>query len=245
MTGQVILRVDAVSRRFGGLNAVEGVSIDVAEGEVVGVVGPNGAGKTTLFALLGGALRPTAGRLFFRGRDVTGWGSEEAATAGIARTYQVMRPFESMTVLENVMIGALLRARTLRAARDEARRCVDLVGLEKKIDSFGGELSTGQRKRLELARAMATKPTLLLLDEVTAGVDQASIPGLVELIGHLREQGVTLMVIEHNMRVIMSLADRIVALHLGRKIADGPPEQVVKDDAVVKAYLGSAYLVPA
>lgn len=239
-----VLSVEALSRRFGGLTAVDGVSMTVTEGEVVGLVGPNGAGKTTFFALVGGALRPTGGRVLFRGRDVTGWGSEEAATAGVARTFQVMRPFESMTVLENVMIGSLLRERSLRAAREEARRSVELVGLGQKINSFGGELSTGQRKRLELARAMATKPRLLLLDEVTAGVDQGSIPGLIELIARLREQGLTLMVIEHNMRVIMSLADRIVALHLGRKIADGPPDEVVRDDAVVKAYLGSSYLVP-
>ncbi len=239
-----ILAAEALSRRFGGLTALDGVSVTVEEGQVVGLVGPNGAGKTTFFALVGGALRPTGGQVLFQGRDVTGWGSEEAAAAGVARTFQVMRPFESMTVLENVMIGSLLREGNLRAAREAARTSVELVGLGKKINSFGGELSTGQRKRLELARAMATKPRLLLLDEVTAGVDQASIPGLIELIGRLREQGLTLMVIEHNMRVIMSLADRIVALHLGRKIADGPPNEVVRDDAVVKAYLGSSYLVP-
>ncbi|CAN5245426.1 ABC transporter ATP-binding protein [soil metagenome] len=240
-----ILSVESVSRRFGGLTAVDSVSTTVMEGQLVGLVGPNGAGKTTFFALVGGALRPSAGRLFFQGREVTGWGTEAAAAAGVARTFQVMRPFESMTVLENVVVGALLRERSLRAAREQARGYVELVGLGQKVNSFGGELSTGQRKRLELARAMATRPRLLLLDEVTAGVDQASIPGLVDLIGRVREQGVTLMVIEHNMKVIMSLADRIVALHLGRKIADGPPNEVVRDDAVVEAYLGSSYLMPS
>jgi branched-chain amino acid transport system ATP-binding protein len=239
-----LLQIEELTRRFGGVAAVDRVSFGVEEGEIVGVVGPNGAGKTTLFSLIGGSLRPSGGRIRFQGAEVTGWRPEQAARAGVCRTFQVMRPFGSMTLLENVMVGALLRRYDAARAREEALRCIDLVGLGEKRDTFASGLSTGQRKRLEMARAMATGPRLLLLDEVTGGVDQASIPGLVDLIGRLRSEGVTLVVIEHNMEVIMSVADRIVALHLGRLIADGPPPDVARNETLIEAYLGSAYVQP-
>jgi len=229
-----------LSRRFGGLTAVDAVSFEVEPGSIVGLVGPNGAGKSTVFALLGGSLRPTRGQIRLDGRDVAGWAPERAARAGVCRTFQVMRPFVSMTVLENVMVGALLRHYTLRPAREVADHCIELVGLGEKRDARAATLSTGQRKRLELARAMATRPRLLMLDEVTGGVDQRSIPALMEMISKLRAEGVTLLVIEHNMRVITSLADRIVALHLGKVIAEGTPSEVVRNETVVKAYLGGA-----
>jgi branched-chain amino acid transport system ATP-binding protein len=239
-----LVSVEGLSRRFGGLTAVDAVSFEVETGSIVGLVGPNGAGKSTVFALLGGSLRPSRGRIRFNGRDVTGWRPERAARAGVCRTFQVMRPFVSMTVFENVMVGALLRHYTLGSAGKVADHCIELVGLGHKRDANAATLSTGQRKRLEMARAMATGPRLLMLDEVTGGVDQRSIPGLMEVISRLRAEGMTLLVIEHNMRVITGLADRIVALHLGKVIAEGPPSEVMRNKTVVKAYLGGAELPP-
>jgi branched-chain amino acid transport system ATP-binding protein len=236
-----LLEVRGVTKRFGGVIANADVSFAVAPGEIVGVIGPNGAGKSTLFDVITGVYRPEAGEIRFAGEPITGLRPDRINRRGIARTFQKLRPFAGMTVLENVVVGALLHRPAPAAARAEAERCLALVGLADRAHAFGRELSTGQRKRLEMARAMATRPRLLLLDEVTGGVDQRSIPGLVALIGRLRDEGVTLVVIEHNMRVIMAAASRIVALHLGQKIADGPPSEVVRDRALIEAYLGAAY----
>ncbi|MGH7265171.1 MAG: ABC transporter ATP-binding protein, partial [Candidatus Rokuibacteriota bacterium] len=236
-----LIDIAGVTKRFGGVVANAGISFAVAPGEIVGVIGPNGAGKSTLFDVITGFHRPDGGTIHFAGERLTGLRPDEINRRGVGRTFQKLRPFAGMTALENVTVGALSRERDLRAAREAARRCLALVGLEEKAHAFARELSTGQRKRLEMARAMATRPRLLLLDEVTGGVDQRSIPGLVALIGRLRDEGATLVVIEHNMRVIMSVATRIVALHLGQKIADGPPVEVVRDRALIEAYLGAAY----
>lgn len=236
-----LLEVEAVTKRFGGLVANSAISFAVAPGEVVGVIGPNGAGKSTLFDVITGLHRPDAGAVRLAGQPITGLRPDQISRRGIARTFQKLRPFGSMTVRDNVMVGALLHTARLPAAQAEADRCLELVGLASHAGAFARQLSTGQRKRLEMARALATRPRLLLLDEVTGGVDQRSIPGLVALVGRLRDEGVSLVVIEHNMRVIMSVATRIVALHLGEKIAEGPPDEVVRDRRLIEAYLGAAY----
>jgi branched-chain amino acid transport system ATP-binding protein len=236
--------VAGVTKRFGGLVANADVSFTVAPDEIVGVIGPNGAGKSTLFDVITGFQRPDAGQVRLAGAPITGLRPDQVNRRGVARTFQKLRPFPGMTVLENVTVGALRHEARPRLAREAAARCLALVGLADRAGAFARELSTGQRKRLEMARALATRPRLLLLDEVTGGVDQRSIPGLVDLMSRLRAEGVTLLVIEHNMRVIMSVATRIVALHLGQKIADGPPAEVVRDRGLVEAYLGAAWAGP-
>ena len=241
MTTPLLGLVD-VTRRFGGLVANDAISFEVAREEIVGVIGPNGAGKTTLFDVITGYYRPDRGRITFQGRDVVGLPPDRINRLGIGRTFQKLRPFPEMTALENVMVGALPRQRSLREAEHAARDALRFVGLEDRVDVPAMGLSTGQRKRLELARAMVTRPSLLLLDEVTGGVDQRSIPGLLDLVRRLRDQGVTLLVIEHNMRVIMSLADRIVGLHLGKAVAVGTPQEVSRNPLLVEAYFGKSHV---
>ena len=235
------LSVAGVSKHFGGVTANRDISFDVAEGELVGVIGPNGAGKSTLFEIITGFYHPDAGTVHLGGTRLTGLPPDRVCRLGVARTFQKLRPFSGMTVLDNVMVGALTRTRDVRHAREQARAILDRVGLGEKVDAHARTLSTGQRKRLELARALATRPRLLLLDEVTGGVDQRSIPGLVQLVREIHGGGLTLLIIEHNMRVITAVAQRIVALYLGQVIADGPPEAVARDRRVVEAYLGQAY----
>jgi len=236
-----LLTLAGVTKRFGGVVANQAISFQVPPGQIVGLIGPNGAGKSTLFDVVTGYYRPDAGRIAFAGHDLVGLRPDQVNRLGIGRTFQKLRPFREMTLLENVMVAVMGHTPHPAAARDEALAYLEFVGLAAKGPVHARDLSTGERKRLELARAMATRPRLLMLDEVTAGVDQRTIPGLVALIGRLRERGLTLVVIEHNMRVIMALADRIVALHLGEVIADGPPAEVVRDRRLVEAYLGGAY----
>ena len=235
------LSISGVTKRFGGVVANRDISFEVAPGELVGVIGPNGAGKSTLFEIITGFYRPDAGEVRLEGTRLTGLSPDRVCRLGVARTFQKLRPFPGMTVLENVMVGALTRTRDVRHAREHAREILERVGLGDKAHAHGRTLSTGQRKRLELARALATRPRLLLLDEVTGGVDQGSIPGLVRLVRELHQGGLTVLVIEHNMRVITAVAQRIVALYLGEVIADGPPDVVARERRVVEAYLGQAY----
>jgi branched-chain amino acid transport system ATP-binding protein len=236
-----LLTVSQITKRFGGVVANQNISFQVAPGELVGIIGPNGAGKSTLFDVIAGIERPDAGEVRLQERRLTGLRPDQVSRLGVGRTFQKLRPFQGMTVLENVTVGALQKCRDVAHARREAHEALGRVGLAEKADAYARTLSTGQRKRLELARALATRPRLLLLDEVTGGVDQGSIPGLIRLIQDLHRAGMTLVVIEHNMRVIMAMAQRIVALHLGEVIADGPPEAVTRDRRVVEAYLGQAY----
>jgi branched-chain amino acid transport system ATP-binding protein len=237
-----LLSVAGVSKRFGGVVANRGVSFDVAPGELVGIIGPNGAGKSTLFEIITGFYHPDEGEVRLDGGRLTGLSPDVVCRRGVARTFQKLRPFQGLTVLDNVMVGALTRIKEVRHARERARELVRTVGLGDKADAHARTLSTGQRKRLELARALATEPRILLLDEVTGGVDQRTIPDLVRLVRDLHAGGLTLLVIEHNMRVITAVAQRILALHLGEVIADGPPEAIARDRRVVEAYLGQAYL---
>jgi branched-chain amino acid transport system ATP-binding protein len=234
-----LLDVRGVSKRYGGLTANADITFDVNEGEIVGIIGPNGAGKSTLFDLITGFQPLDAGRVLLDGRDITGMRPDRISILGVARTFQKLKPFADLTVTENVMVGALARTHDMKSARDQALEALAFVDLLEKRHNFARELSTGQRKRLELARGLAMRPRLILMDEVTGGVDQRTMPGLIDLVLRLKAQGLTVVTIEHNMQVMMRLADRILALHAGRRIAFGAPADVRAEPAVVDAYLGS------
>lgn len=233
-----LLDVKGLTKRFGGIVANNDITFDVREGEILGIIGPNGAGKSTLFDLITNFQTPDGGRVFFDGHEITGMRPDRISARGIGRTFQKLKPFSDLTVTENVMVGALARTPRMKEARDAALEALAFVDLLEKRHHFARELSTGQRKRLELARALATRPRLILMDEVTGGVDQRTVPGLVELVLELKRSGTTIVTIEHNMQVMMQISDRILALYSGRRIAFGLPKDVRKDAAVVDAYLG-------
>ena len=233
-----LLHVAGVSRRFGGLLAVDAVDLDVRRGEVVAVVGPNGAGKTTLFNLLTGQLRPSSGAVWFGGREITRLPAHRRARLGIGRTFQIVRPFPSLTVADNVLVGGLARERTGRAARARAAAVLERVVLAHLAEVTAAQLTLAQRKRLEVARALAGSPSLLLLDEVMAGLNPAEIERAISLVRGLAEDGLTVLLIEHNLRVVRSLAVRVAVLDHGVRIAEGAPDDVLADAAVVEAYIG-------
>lgn len=236
-----LLQVERLSKRFGGLLANNEISFDLDEGRILGVIGPNGAGKSTLFDLITGYQLPDSGEVRFAGKRLCGLRPDQINRLGIGRTFQKLKPFTDMTVEENVMVGVMQHTPRAAAARRLALETLEFVGLLEMRHHHAQALSTGQRKRLELARAMATKPRLLLMDEVTGGVDQRTLPGLIDLVERLKNEGMTLVIIEHNMQVLMSLADDILALHLGRKIAQGAPAAIQSNQQVIESYLGGAY----
>jgi branched-chain amino acid transport system ATP-binding protein len=238
-----LLSVSRLTKHFGGVVANRDISFTVRPGELVGVIGPNGAGKSTLFDLITGFARADTGTVHIDGRDVTRLRPDQISRLGVGRTFQKLRPFHGMTALENVMIGAFRGTADVAAARQAAMDALESVGLADRAAAHARGLSTGQRKRLELARALATRPRLLLLDEVTGGVDPGAIPGLVALVRQLHARGLALVVIEHNMRVIMDIAQRVLALQLGEVIADAPPAEIMRDQRVIDAYLGEAWRV--
>jgi branched-chain amino acid transport system ATP-binding protein len=233
-----------LSRRFGGLRAVQDLSFAVNEREIVALIGPNGAGKTTSFNLITGHYRPDAGSVVAFGRELVGLRPHDICAHGLARTFQVARPFGTMTVLANVMIGALLRNRRLEVAREKAREAIEFVGLSAKQNMLARDLTTIDQRRLELARALATQPRLLLLDEVMAGLNPAEIDQAVALVWKLSQRGLTIVIVEHVMRAIMAVAHHIVVLDHGQKIAEGNPKEVVANKEVVRAYLGDGYAQP-
>jgi branched-chain amino acid transport system ATP-binding protein len=231
-------------KAFGGVVAVNGVDLDVRRGEILGVIGPNGAGKTTFFNLLSGFARPDAGRIVFEGADVTGRSAHAVCALGIARTFQIPRPLGNVTVLENVLAGTLLRTSDVREATEHALAVLEFTGLAEKREAIAGRLTPGDQKRLELARALATRPVLLMLDEVMAGLNATELNEAVDLIGRIRKLGVTILLVEHVMQVVMRISDRLVVLHYGEKLAEGVPAAVAADERVITAYLGDDH-VPA
>ena len=236
-----LLTLAGVSKAFAGVRAVRDVGFDVPAGAVVGVRGPNGSGTTTLFTLLGGAIRPDRGRIRVRGTDITGLPPHRVCAHGVARTFQHVRPFPGLSALDNVLVGQLYGRRRARgaAAAAEAERCLALVGLADKAHVPGARLTLLERRRVELARALATGPDLLLLDEFMAGLTPAETADAMGVIRRLRDAGLTLLVVEHIVWALLDLSDRILVLSAGEKIADGPPAAVAADPAVVDAYLGS------
>ncbi len=234
-----ILSIDGVSRRFVGLLAVDQVSFKVTRGEILSIIGPNGAGKTTLFNLLTGQLRPSTGTITYRGEVVNRLPPEQRARRGMGRTFQIAKPFLALTALENVMIGAFLRQRGMAAARDKAFAVLEEVGLADRAEVPADELTLSERRRLEVARALALEPDLILLDEVMAGLNPTEVQQAIDLVHQLNRQGLTLLVIEHNLKVVRSFARRVLVLARGALIADGAAETVLETPAVVEAYLGS------
>ena len=237
----MLLEVEGLTRSFGGVAANEDISFSVAEGAIVGLLGPNGAGKTTLFNCITGFLRPDVGRVRFAGEDVTGRSPSELARRGLVRTFQIMRVFPTLTALENVQVGAFLRYGRVTEARRRALDVLEELGLGPRAHLRARDLTTAERKRVEIARALATEPRAILLDEAMSGLNPKEVADAVALVRRLRERGLTIVLVEHVLEVVMPLAETVIVLQQGRKIAEGPPQQLARDPAVIAAYLGPRF----
>lgn len=236
-----LMKIKNLTKTFGGLVAVDNVNFSVEEGEILGLIGPNGAGKTTLFNVISGNYQPDFGKVEFEGQDISGLKPHQVTQRGITRTFQIAKPFAGLSVLDNVMVGAFLKEPHASDAENLAREVIDFVGLKTHVDQPAQNLTTVSRKRLELARALATQAKILLLDEVMAGLTPTESVNIVKLIRQIRDRGITLLVIEHVMQAIMALSDRIAVIHHGELIAVGKPESITKDSKVIEAYLGKEF----
>jgi len=240
-TNDVLIDLKGVSKHFAGLMAVNNVDFQTRRGQVVGLIGPNGAGKTTIFNLISGFLTPNSGDIVFKGESISGLNPPNVCKLGIARTFQIVKPLPRMTVLENVMVGTFSRIKDAREAREQALQILEFTGQIGKKHLKASSLSLGDRKRLEISKALATRPDLLLLDECMAGLNNREITGAIELIQKIKERGITMIIIEHVMKAIMAVSDMIVVLNYGEKIMEGPPKEVANDRHVIEAYLGDKY----
>ncbi|MGZ9223319.1 MAG: ABC transporter ATP-binding protein, partial [Anaerolineales bacterium] len=240
----ILLSLQGVTKRFGGLQALTRVTFDLPEGQILGLIGPNGAGKTTLFNAINGVYPPEEGRVIFRDKDVTRARPYEHARLGMARTHQIVQPLNELSVRENVMVGACFghENQNLSNSTAIADEVMEFVGLTVRADQLAGNLNVAQKKRLEMARALAAHPYLLLLDEVLAGLNPSEIDNMVQTVLKIREQGITIIMIEHVMKAVMNVSDRIVVLDYGQQIAEGNPETIAKDEKVIEAYLGDPRL---
>lgn len=240
----ISLAVRGISKRFGGLQALTDVTFDLPQGQILGLIGPNGAGKTTLFNVINGVYKPDDGRVIFRDKDVTRMKSYDLAHMGMARTHQIVRPLNDLSVRENAMVGACFGREhcSMRDAERIADESLDFLGLAPRASALARSLNVAQKKRLEMARALAAHPYLLLLDEVLAGLNPSEISGMIRTIREIRDQGVTIIMIEHVMKAMMNVSDRIIVLDYGRQIAEGAPDEIAKDARVIEAYLGDSQL---
>jgi branched-chain amino acid transport system ATP-binding protein len=233
-----LLEVHNITKRFGGLVAVNDLSLSVSKGEILGMIGPNGAGKTTAFNMISGYYEPNEGQVVFDGKVITGLRPHQVCKLGLARTFQVVKPFPQLSVLDNVIVGAYNRTNDTQEARQKALEILTFLGMGKMTEQLAGGLSVAGRKRLEIAKVLATEPKMILLDEAMAGLRPKETDEIIELVRQISQRGIALLLVEHVMKVIMSLADRIVVIHHGEKIAEGEPQKVVQDKAVIDAYLG-------